>query len=397
MRAGAALPLRAERQESTYRRPKGSLAVRLAVILVHYHSPALVDAALAALRADLQGSLAEVEWLVVDNGSDPAERRALERLDAKRIDPGANLGYAGGLNLGVAATTSDLLILMNPDVLVLPGCLPALIESLSGEAAIAGPRFFWDGGRRMLLPPLEAQTRRGEVLALLASRSRSWARRARKIWRRHARRHWQARLPLASYALSGSLLALRRSTWDEVGPFDDRFKLFFEETDWLFRAKRSGVPAFHVPAAQAVHLHAQSTIREPRSQQWFEESARRFRRLHHGRWFTELLEGLDQRLPKPAEGPALAPRSQTATVLDLDRYPSGGGLWIEVSPNPTGVPAAAERLVPGSGGSWTLPSEIVRRLPSGDWWARVVDQEGNELATYLLRCGEGSSTFREAG
>ena len=320
-----------------------ALPSRLAVILVHYHSPDLVASALAALREDLADARIEVEWLVVDNGSDPEERDLLDRLDAVRIDAGGNLGYAGGVNLGVSRSSADLLVLMNPDVLVLPGCLPALIESLSGEAAIAGPRFFWDGQRRLILPPLEIRTRLGELSALFAARSARWAKRARRSWRRNARRHWQARDPLPSYALSGGLLALRRSTWEEVGPFDDRFQLFFEETDWLLRAKRRGVPSFYVPAAQAVHLHGQSTIREPRSQQWFEESARRFRRLHYGDWFNRLLELLDRRLPEAAAVTASPPGPGATSGVDTGGPAADFPLWIEVSPVPTGVPAAAER------------------------------------------------------
>ena len=147
---------------------------------------------------------------------------------------------------------------MNPDVLVLPGCLPALLAALRAGAAVAGPRFYWDRGRRLLLPPAELRTRREELLRLLAGKRGGWAARARRRWRRHARRHWEAREPLPSHALSGSLLALRRSAWEAVGPFDEGFRLFFEETDWLLRARRQGLAGRYVPAAEAVHLYSQS-------------------------------------------------------------------------------------------------------------------------------------------
>src|SRR5688572_13636248 len=124
--------------------------MRLAVILVHYHTPELVEAAVEALRADTSGL--EVEWLLVDNGSDEAGRAILERLPVQRIDPGSNLGYAGGVNLGVARSRAELILLMNPDVIVLPGCVPALLDSLRDGAAVAGPRFYWDRTRRLVQP-----------------------------------------------------------------------------------------------------------------------------------------------------------------------------------------------------------------------------------------------------
>lgn len=355
---------------------------RLAVILVHYHTPELAAAAVEALRRDLSGcGVEEVEWLLIDNGSDVAGRALLDSLPVRRIDPGANLGYAGGVNLGVARSTAGMILLMNPDVLVLPGCVPGLLAALRDGAAVAGPCFFWDAARRLLLPPSEPRSRRGELAAVLAARGGGLARWARRRWRRHARAHWRATRPLPSYALSGSLLALRRSTWERVGPFDEGFRLFFEETDWLRRVERQGLPAWYVPQAEAVHLYSQSAVREPRARQWFEESARRFRTLHYGGWFAALLpalaRGLSEQAPeRAAERLAAAPPEG----LDLSGLPFP--LWVEVSPNATGFPAAAERLTAPPAGGWRLPAEIVARLPPGDLTIQVVDEAGRELLRY---------------
>ena len=351
--------------------------MRLAVILVHYHTPELAAAAVAALQADTSGL--DVEWLLVDNGSDAAGRALLEGLPVQRIDPGSNLGYAGGVNLGVARSKAELILLMNPDVIVLPGCVPALLDSLRDGAAVAGPRFYWDRTRRLVQPPSELRSRGEELRTLLAGRGPRWAARARRRWRRHARRHWEARAPLPSYSLSGSLLAIRRSAWDEVGPFDEGFRLYFEETDWLLRAQRRGLPARYVPGAEAVHLYSQSADREPRAQQWFEESADRFRRKHYGAWFVRVLQGVAHGL------------SRTGTRTDTDRagispeglrlpsetaaYP----LWIEVSPNPTGFPAAAELVSEPPGGPWRLPAEIEARVGSTLTF-QVTDRAGREIA-----------------
>ena len=351
--------------------------MKIAVILVHYHTPELVAAAAAAVRADLGGIAAE--WVVVDNGSTPDERAVLEQVPARRIDPGRNLGYAGGVNLGMAESSAELVVLMNPDVIVRPGCVRELIGCLERGGAVAGPRFWWDHGRRMMLPPAERRSRTEEVLALLAGRSERWATVARRRWRRHARRHWQAAGPLRSPWLSGSLLALRRSAWERVGPFDEGFRLFFEETDWLLRAWRLGLPVWYVPAAEAVHLYSQSASREPRAQQWFEESAQRFRGLHYGAWFAKLLTALDRWLPRRQ-----AIGSEGAAEIELA---AASPVWVEVSPNATGYPAAAE-VVP-EGGRWALPAEIAARLPPAPLRVVVSDGEGREVGGGWVMPGEG--------
>ncbi len=364
--------------------------MRLAIVLVHYHTPELAAEAVAALAADVAAAAIEAEWRLVDNGSDEAGGARLDALGIGRIDPGRNLGYAGGVNLGIAGTTAEAILIANPDVLVLPGCVPALLAALERGAAVAGPRFYWDRGRRMLLPPAEPRTRRAEIVAALAGGSPAWAARARRRLRRDARRFGSATAempPLASHALSGSLLALRRAAWERVGPFDDGYPLYFEETDWLLRARRRGLAGAYVPAAEAIHLHAQSAAREPRAAAWFEESARRFRRRHYGPGLARLLLALGRRAARRPVG--FPPAPFPAEGIDLAAHSAGRqgeALWVEVSPNPTGFPAAAERL-PRPAGRWRLPAEIVHRLPGVPLAVRLVDGGGREVAAYTLRCG----------
>lgn len=361
--------------------------MRLAVILVHYHTPELAAEALAALRADVAGVDGGIEWLLVDNGSTDAERELLERLPVRRIDPGRNLGYAGGVNLGVAESSAESILLMNPDVLVLPGCVPALLACLEGGAAAAGPRFYWDRSRRLLLPPAERRTRRDELFALLAGHSERWAAWARRRWRRHARRHWEAERPLRSPCLSGSLLAVRRQAWDRVGPFDEGFRLFYEETDWLLRAWRLGLPIWFVPGAEAIHLYNQSAGKEPRASEWFEESAQHFRRRHYGAWFAELLTVIDARLGRRRSG-LRRPPAVPSGGLELPP----GAEWVEVSPNATGFPAAAERVSPVASCRWVLPAEIAAHLPPDGLRAQISDAAGREIAHWsLLPSGAGES------
>ena len=93
----------------------------VAVILVHYHAADLAKEAVAALREDVQRHGIAAEWLLVDNGSDEAERALLASLPISVLDAGGNRGYAGGVNFGAAHAHADTLLLLNPDVLVFPG------------------------------------------------------------------------------------------------------------------------------------------------------------------------------------------------------------------------------------------------------------------------------------
>ncbi|MEE8522516.1 MAG: glycosyltransferase family 2 protein [Thermoanaerobaculia bacterium] len=353
--------------------------MKLAVVLVHYHTPDLLRPACDALVADAAAGGIELEGLVVDNGSGPEDRGVLQALPFPCLTPGCNLGFAGGVNLGFRKTTADVVVMMNPDVEVLPGCLAALTEALEDGAAAAGPRFYWDQGKRFLLPPTEEVSRRAELLRLLAQRSPAWAARARGRWRHHARRHWTARAPVTTYDLSGALLAIRRPAWRRVGSFDKEYRLYFEETDWLLRLRSSGLAARFVPAAEAVHLFAQSTAVERRAEAWFLKSHRRFRRRAYGGAFTRLLELFGP--SRKTSGLAGEPLAVEDASRGEDRRRRAA--WLEVSSSPIGYPAAGRRLR-GDRSEEDLPPEIYARLAPGTYTLRTVDTQGRELAAKKL-------------
>jgi GT2 family glycosyltransferase len=340
--------------------------MKLTVLLIHYHTPDLLQRSVEALVADAEESSFEVELVVVDNGSDPRDRAMLEALPVRLLAPTENLGYAGGINLGMEKTDGEYVVVMNPDVFVLSGCLAALVEALEDGAAVVGPRFFWDEAKLFLLPPIEPVGRGWELLNVLAERGGMFTRRARTLWRRHARRHWLAERPLSSFSLSGALLALRRDVWARVGPFDNGYQLYFEETDWLERVRRAGLRALYLPAAGAVHIYAQSTVREGRSADWFLASSRRFRRRTYGIFFTWLLEFLAPRKPLAIQGSAPVKKS-----LPL--------AWLEVASSPKGYPAAGWRLEGVGDGTPAVPAEVWGRMAPGDYWLRGLDGEGLEL------------------
>ncbi|HUP22776.1 MAG TPA: glycosyltransferase [Thermoanaerobaculia bacterium] len=347
----------------------------LGLVLVHYHTPHLAAAAVDRLRSVARADGVALTIALVDNGSDQDGTAMLRSLatsaDLQLVEPGRNLGYAGAANLAVAMLGAPRLGLMNSDVLVLPGCLRALVEALDAGAGVAGPRHYWDDGLRLMLPPGERRGLFSELVATLGRHSSSWTGVARARWRSHARRHWLASGPVEG-ELSGAMLVFTASTWLAAGPLDEGYRLYFEETDWLARARRAGAGVRYVPAATAVHLYAQSTALEPAAASWFAASAERFRREHYGVLANAVLRRIERRAvpgcsfpPGPSAGPAVPP----------------GEHWYEVSTEPAGYPAAGERWT-GRPRDWRLPVEIERRHPGVGLFVRVVDPSGRELARH---------------
>jgi GT2 family glycosyltransferase len=361
-------------------------APSLAVVIVHYHAPAALEGAVAALRRDLETSCISAEWCVVDNGSAPPERAALEALGLPLLAGSGNLGFAAGVNRGVAATSAPAILVLNPDVEVLPGCARALLAEIERGAAAAAPRLYWDRERRFLLPVGEERTRDFELLSLLSQRFAACAALARRRWRRDARRHWQAPGSLASTRLSGAALAIARTAWTQVGPFDESFRLYFEETDWLLRLETAGLSSRQAASAEAVHGFAHSTRREPRAAHWFDDSARLFRERRYGHAFARvharLARGIDP-ARHPALPPAWDPDALPRAILD-PAAAADTAIWLELSPNRTGFPAAGERVARADLPGWRPPSDLMRASGLHAMSLCAVTESGRELGRWWV-------------
>jgi GT2 family glycosyltransferase len=358
--------------------------VALAAVFVHYHAADWLAAAVASLRADLRGDGLDADVVVVDNGSSPAERERVRSLDVTYVDAGGNRGYAGALNVGIAHTKADYLLLLNPDIEVLPRCCTELVRVLEGGTAVAGPRLYWDRGQRLLLPPTEKRTRSSEIVRICAPRHARLATVARRRWRRHAQAHWLASTPRPSFALSGAFLAVRRDALARVGPFDEGFRLYFEETDWLERARRLGLRSCLVASARAVHFYNQSAAGNPEAGAWFAASARRFEQRYYGGWFVRAKEAVIAWRGASPAAPPTAPEGLPSVDLETLRASGSTPAWLEVSPSRLGFPAAAERLNGDAGGRWTLPTDVWQHLAPGTYHGRVVDASGEEPLTFAF-------------
>ena len=352
------------------------------VIIVHYHAALMLRDAVDAIRRDAWLSGLSVRILVADNGSTEAERELIRSLDVVYIPTGSDAGYAGGANFAYPQTTAECVVLMNEDVMVLPGCLAALRKSLLDGASVAGPEFAWDRDGIFLLPCTEERTRKSELTKVSGRRSTAHLARARAEWRAHARRHWESAVALRTTAISGALLAFRRGAWDTVGPFDEGFQMYFDENDWLLRMEASGLPTVYVPSAKAIHLHNPKLGQDDDRQQWAAQSFLRFGNRHYGETFMRRLFRLGTRPQAMPEWELVG--EGTEVTLELPRT-GRLPLWIELTPSPLGFPAAATRVSDGTATHWTLRRLRGLDFLAGSYYLTIVDQEGRELRNCAFR------------
>lgn len=228
----------------------------ISLVVINYRS---ADLAVEAIRSARAATTAELHVVVVDNSVDRREANALRPHCDTLLAPGKNLGYAGGINAGRAECRGEIMIVSNPDVVFGAQSIDELLRAFGdARVAVAGPSLYWDDQFTWLLPPSDLPSLSLKLGEVVASRSAAWAR-LRDRRRIGARiRFWSVNDTRGVAAISGAVMAIRVAAFDRIGGFDERFPLYFEETDFLRRVARDEQRIVYVPAARCRHMYNQS-------------------------------------------------------------------------------------------------------------------------------------------
>ncbi len=228
------------------------MSPRVTIIIITYNSRAIVGGALEAAIRSRQRGLAEI--IVVDNASadGTADYVRSEFPAATPIESGGNLGYGRGCNIGLRHATTPYVLFQNPDSVLEPDELEKLVRFLDERpaAALVAPAIVEGGGDLQNAGRLPTPI---NVLAIAAG----W-----RIWGDRRRPIKPGEEPFQTDWLGGALLMGRRELLLQVGGFDPRFFLYFEETDLCKRVGGHGHQLWAVGQAVArhqVHASARST------------------------------------------------------------------------------------------------------------------------------------------
>jgi len=206
----------------------------ITAVIVNWNSGGYLRACLESLLITTPGA----EIVVVDNASDDSSLELagafLNQVDVVRNS--VNRGFAGAVNQGFAQTSSSYVLILNPDVRVIPGAVEALAHFLDShpKAAAAGG----DLNDKYLPRSLPSSaTIIQENLGLSARQIRS-----------------RPGSPVAVEQPAAAALLIRRDAFDEIGGFDERFfPAWYEDVDFCQRLKAAGWEIYFLPEAEFQH------------------------------------------------------------------------------------------------------------------------------------------------
>jgi GT2 family glycosyltransferase len=207
---------------------------RVSVIVVAYRSGLALVRCLESLADDDE----VFEVIVVNNGGPAEEIEEAERMPFVRVvDPGRNLGFAGGCNAGARAAQADILLFLNPDTVAAEGAVRELADTLADPSVgiamarlrlLEAPSLLNSGGNVVHVAGFAWAGGHGEP-ADTASGLRD--------------------VPFAS----GAALAIRAETFQELGGFTRELFLYGEDLELGWRARLRGLRIVMNPRADVFH------------------------------------------------------------------------------------------------------------------------------------------------
>lgn len=230
----------------------------VAVVIVTYNSENEISACLESVYSERQEVTQQV--VVVDNMSrDNTAGLIKERFpQVELIQPGENLGFAAGVNLGVRHSDADFVLLLNPDAVIYSHAVDRVVDF-----ARKHPRYGFYGGRALKpdggvdpsscwgTPSLWSLLLFATGLTTLFPRSRWFDPESLGSWGRDSVREVGI--------ITGCFLLASKPAWEMIGGFDESYFMYGEDADLAIRARKAGYSPVVCPDAEFLHEGGKSS------------------------------------------------------------------------------------------------------------------------------------------
>jgi len=229
----------------------------LSIIVTHYRTPVLLKVCLKSIQDNI-GQI-EHEVIVVDSQAQEQTKDLIEEKfpQVKLIPFSKNVGYAKLVNKGIKAAQGDYFFIINHDIIVLKDAIPTMLEYMeeNPQTGIIGPQLLTFGNQ-----PQASCFKFPTISAILARRTflgkTGWG---RKKIAQFSMQTENLSLVKSVNWVQGSAMLVRKQAAHKVGPLDERFFMYFEDTDWCRRFWQNGYQVIYLPKARVSHYYGRAS------------------------------------------------------------------------------------------------------------------------------------------
>jgi len=230
----------------------------LSIIIVNWNVRELLRQTLQSIRNN-PAKKYSYEVIVVDNDSQDNSTEMVKKdfPEIKLIASPKNIGFAAGNNLGIKIAQGKFILCLNPDTEVLPEALDFIPIAFEKDPQLGALGVKLLNPNRTLqsscksFPDLDTIIWNATSLDTLFPKS--------KVFGKYNMTWFGHDLEMEVDQPMGAALAVRREVIDQVGIFDERYFMYFDEVDWCYRIKKAGWKIKFFPQVAIIHHWAQST------------------------------------------------------------------------------------------------------------------------------------------
>jgi len=259
----------------------------LSIIITHYRTPNLLRNCIESLVKGIHGVAYEI--IVVDSGAEMATEILLNEefphlKHFTYLGFTKNVGYGYSVNRGLEKAKGAFILVVNADILLHDKhAIPLMMEYLekNPKVGLVGPKLINIDGS------LQQSYFREPTASALFARRTAWS---KTRWGKHSLDYYEfhqynGKGTLDVDWLMGSCYMTRLDALLNVGLFDERYWMYFEDVDWARRFREKGYRVVYYPRAELTHYHIRSSKGERGIIDVF---SNRYTRVHVKSWFMYL-------------------------------------------------------------------------------------------------------------
>jgi GT2 family glycosyltransferase len=236
----------------------------VSVLIVGYRTRDELAACLPSVFTSSQGVTMEV--VLVDNasGDGTAEWVAEAFPQVRLVALDENIGFGRAVNLAAELVRGEYVLLLNPDTVVRPGAIDALLRfaRTNPQAGLVGGRTLTEAGTT---EPSSCWGRPTFWSTFCFATGLSTAFSSSPLFNPELMPTWDRDDSREVGVITGCLLLTSMVTWQALGGFDPRFFMYSEDTDLSMRAWKAGYRPAITPEAEVVHtIGASSSVKSTR-------------------------------------------------------------------------------------------------------------------------------------